>query len=450
MIKGENTQIYKLCDIFRSRNGDFDKYNFAFLASSATPMSSTLQASLSSVLKQIFHQKNYELFKRLSHEIDRVATNRSSSKLPASPGLSNIGEVSDQCCTLLKTVTVMRRVGSLFHGSRLLELPELDQDVVRMMPSPRARQEDFVCKMSHLRDDIKQAVSGLDDDAASHAQDGLFRDLISSYLSAGQDSVPSNLAPPSAALSRLLGSFPSILDLDKSLVNGIPMWLNRTCFQDIRDVDGLVEYFSGQRDIDIITKHSMKLDYIVDYLGRVIADREPGRSQADAMVYKKHLTIFAPSPGEVAIIAAFLHKRRSSHWNVAWVRSSTAPRDVQLLQASLKVIPIDSVDKPSIIVATVDVLGTGVQLLSACNHAILFRLPSLHDKVRQAKGRFYRPGQRYTVHWRVLVSPDGLYEPMTIYFQQNNINALSKFLSDAEYIPLALPDIDDRVDDPSH
>lgn len=445
-VKGVDTVLYKTLATIRAYSGGRRRRMLRILFSSGTPASQSLYSSFSSAVHFIVESEIFDEFKRLSQVVDHYT---GSAKLPKSSAPPDFEQSADKLCRLLKSFTIARDCKTPFHGNELLRLPELDPKIVHCPSSPRAKEDDFCGLMASACAEVREMVNAIVQNRSDLASSLDLRKLLTEYVA--ETSVPGQQVSSSLfrRLAMITGSFPGILDLDPLVYqSSSPWWLNGDQFEKIPNPEGLVAHFSGPRDIDVITRLCPKIAEVESVLRQALADVEPALTECGEKVFKKHVTLFAPTPGEVAILVAYLQKRHSDSWNVVWIRSSTKPRDRALFAHPFPVIDPGLSQKPSILVATTGVLGIGVDFLKPCNYAVLFRLPADPTHVRQALARFHRSGALHpVVHWRVLVASDGLFERMTLNIHDNKMTALRKFFAAPEYAPLPPSDSSNSLEE---
>jgi SNF2 family DNA or RNA helicase len=88
--------------------------------------------------------------------------------------------------------------------------------------------------------------------------------------------------------------------------------------------------------------------------------------------------------------------------NVVNVRSSHNPKERS-----------DAVDDftgndtdADVFISSITVSGTGLNLHQKCHNGIIIQLPCSLDKLNQAFGRLERVGQKFPVHWTVIMPRD--------------------------------------------
>ncbi|KAM7185580.1 hypothetical protein V8F33_012323 [Rhypophila sp. PSN 637] len=251
---------------------------------------------------------------------------------------------------------------------------------------------------------------------------------------------------PNAARSRYssynralwINQFPNILTLNDRWKESPRTWLNMgPIMAGLKKTTTINDYFHLRRGPGIrnVVKGSGKVRAVKAILRTALADDGESVINPTAPAYKKHVIIFTASPGEGAVLAADLRDRHENEWRVEWVTDGASAAKITEDSEIFPDIPfIDSGpdNRPTVLIGTTQVLGTGLNGLSRCKYGVLFRLPWSEVEEAQAQGRLHRAGQRYLVEWFTLLGTDGPFETMIWDRHKKRSEVLGQFIGGAE------------------
>lgn len=450
-IRGGDTKIHTILRKWADRHTPFK-----LLAMSATPVTRNLSDSLTAVLRHILEPNAFALF---------VAHARTIESADRRKTVQEHMEAQTQCSALLRKVIVRRTLRRGFHGREIVKIPRM---IVNRWSckSDRAQQNDFremvrstkagferilLGEIARLRQHAGNAALGAREirDLALHA---MARDVGRSQrganstdedVNAVQDNNDNNnditrqqFTPYKRAL--WIGQFPNILSMRPDHYHQQPAaWLNgEPILSSIGPYKLVSDYFSGEKDFNVVTDQSAKIRAVEAILDE--AQRDNSRSAVDPTEHplKKHVVIFTSAPGEAALLAAYFEATRHQRWCIEWVTNGSAA--AQLIEdrdpnnTLFPDIRTTRQAKPTLLIGTTSVLGTGLNGLAKCAYGILFRLPWSEAEETQAMGRVYRARQRYEAKWYTLCATDSPFETMIWDRHQRRIRALGIFFGDTE------------------
>ncbi len=175
----------------------------------------------------------------------------------------------------------------------------------------------------------------------------------------------------------------------------------------------------------VATRDCPKLDCLLDELAAVSRDRTP--LPADALpagaVLKKHVVVYSGRPRTATIIARWLDEYASEDWQVVYIGSRlTAEKRDEFIKSILTDIPVDDATrKPTVIVTTTGVCGTGVDTLSPACSIVMFDVAPGGHTITQVKARIGRASQRYEEVFFTQILAEGLSEEM-LHRRHNSAN----------------------------
>lgn len=95
------------------------------------------------------------------------------------------------------------------------------------------------------------------------------------------------------------------------------------------------------------------------------------------MALKKYECVFNSRPGIVLIITTHADKHWSIQWEVIMVLSAAMSAGKKAIDGAFRDIPISSLGKPTLFIATAGTCDTGLDCLQKVSHGILFVVPWL-------------------------------------------------------------------------
>lgn len=412
-VKDKATVVYKTLQQIRSQAAP--GHSFKLAALSATPISVSLQRSLSSVLSLIIPPGGgVDAFCRAAQTID------SATKAGKPKDVDKYNDAITTCCKLLGSIMTLRTTRSLFHGNVLVPLPELHSKQIPCR-SVRAQRDDFRRRLGELTAAWSQEIRASLRNQAPGSDDAL-QDRFFNFVRYN----------PSFMLTLWLASFPGIVDLPDELSSNPGEWLNSDKLGNtVATSEGRADHTVG-RYIDIITGGSGKIEQLSQCLGRAREDLHrscAGDDGQPAPVLKKHACVFTSRPGIALIVAAYADKHWASEWEVVMVLSAATPEGKKAIGGAFHDIPIGSVEKPTLFIATVGTCGTGLDSLQKANHAVLFDLPFVESERKQARGRIWRSGQRFPCYWTELWAADSDAEVLINDRHERRMEVFNRVLS---------------------
>jgi hypothetical protein len=123
-------------------------------------------------------------------------------------------------------------------------------------------------------------------------------------------------------------------------------------------------------------------------------------------VLKKHVVILCTKAAMANVLAVFFDNLDSCKYDIECITAKTpTQRREGICQSTIgRRILYNSPEKPTLLIATTDSIGTGLNSLVSSNYIIILNPPFREDDVVQGLGRLHRQGQIQRVHAFVMVS----------------------------------------------
>jgi hypothetical protein len=123
-------------------------------------------------------------------------------------------------------------------------------------------------------------------------------------------------------------------------------------------------------------------------------------------VLKKHVVILCTKAAMANVLAVFFDNLDSCKYDIECITAKTpTQRREGICQSTVgRRILYNSPEKPTLLIATTDSIGTGLNSLVSSNYVIILNPPFREDDVVQGLGRLHRQGQVQRVHAFVMVS----------------------------------------------
>ncbi|KAH8759776.1 hypothetical protein F5883DRAFT_647684 [Diaporthe sp. PMI_573] len=283
-------------------------------------------------------------------------------------------------------------VTSQFHGRAITRLQTLEPDRV-WLDTPQEHFED-VQEVAYL---ARQVIRGRASFAKEREQ--TFRLDYASDVDPRLHFV--SLFPAAASLIRQ-----NELNVDEEDVS---RKVNAITISNKLKVEKIESY---QKHLEQVSRNSPKLDFILEDIGRMRADREErvGDPSIQATLRRENLSIkkmviITPTLGTAVFLYLFLLKRVPD-LNPVCFHLSASPSDREAALNSFQSLTARKNARHSYILITpFSTGGTGLNFQSA-NYQILVYPPSTRNVETQAFARTNRTGQRLALHHKVLIMQD--------------------------------------------